>query len=120
MLCNSSIVKECWLNTGLEADNSKTNNILLIKNPAFGGTVSLDPFLEILSPYKTTIQNRLMFPRKIGVTPIFEFLYLLGYQHFDGLAQFLFKEPRIKTHPCENVLCITKHLHNKKMVSIWF
>ncbi|MCW5910203.1 MAG: hypothetical protein KIT62_03970 [Cyclobacteriaceae bacterium] len=70
--------------------------------------------LGLLHPYKTTIQNRLMLPRKVGIAPIFEFLYLVRNQHFDSLAQFFLKEPRVKTHPRENVLCITKHLHIKK------
>lgn len=35
-------------------------------------------------------------------------------QHFDSLTQLFLKEPRIKTHPRENVLYIAKHLHMKK------
>lgn len=69
---------------------------------------------EFSGSYKTAIEDRFVLSRKIGITPIFELLYFVCYQHFDSLAQLFLKKPRIETHPGKDVFYVTKHLHSKK------
>jgi hypothetical protein len=71
----------------------------------------------MLGDYKTAIQNRTVLKLIIGITPVFELLHLIGYQHFDSLPQLFFKEAGVKTHTREYFLDIIKHLHFKKFGS---
>jgi hypothetical protein len=70
----------------------------------------------MLIHYKTAIQNRTVLKLIIGVTPVFELLHFIRYQHFDSFPQLFFKESGVKTHTCEYLFDIIEHLHFKNLV----
>jgi hypothetical protein len=67
-----------------------------------------------LRNHKTAIQNRTVLKLVIGITPVFELLHFIRYQHFDSFPQLFFKESGVKTHPSEYLFDIIEHLHFKK------
>ncbi len=72
--------------------------------------------IRMLSDYKTAIQNRTVLRLVIGVAPISELLYLIGYQNFDSFPQLFLKETGVKTHSREDFFDIIEHLHFKNLV----
>jgi hypothetical protein len=90
----------------------RSNHKLKVKNKPrrflFRGFSLVNEFLQS-SNHKASVEDGFVFIPKSGVTPAFEFINFIGYQHLHSLPQLFLKQKCIKAHLCENGLYIIQH-----------